>query len=118
MQGFLANGIVDFWVSPVGWALELLRDGSCVQEHEERFLPGGKYADMPWAEHAVLDFRNPEKAAWQPRPYPQTYRVTFSADYITATITNSSKGTSKTFTLQGCAPLLDMTARAATTHGV
>lgn len=109
---------MDFWASPVGWAFELLRDGNGLQEHEQRFLPGGKYADMPWAEYAVLDFRNSTKAVWQPRLNPQTYHVAFSADYTTATIANSSKGTSKTFTLQGCASPLRTTARAGSVAGV
>ncbi|KAL4742128.1 hypothetical protein BDV11DRAFT_212133 [Aspergillus similis] len=40
------NGRVDFYIPQKQWAIELLRDYDCVDEHISRFYPGGKY--FPW----------------------------------------------------------------------
>jgi hypothetical protein len=81
VQGFLAGGIVDFWVSPVGWALELLRDGIDMREHEQRFEPGGKYHNMPMGSYAVLDFRSQPAARPQLRQAASSYHFIFTNDY-------------------------------------
>jgi len=88
-KGISADGIGDFWVSPVGWALELLRDGSDLREHERRFEPGGKYHKVPIAAYAGLDFRSQEAApVAQPPPQlvPSSYHIIFNSDYSGATV--------------------------------
>jgi hypothetical protein len=86
-QVFSISGLVDFWISPVNWAIELLRDGSNLREHEKRFELGGKYYSLPMGSYAVLDFRRQGTAAFKPRRLnPDTYVVLFSADYGQATL--------------------------------
>lgn len=50
--------MVDFWVRPVDWAIELLCDGRGLKEHERRFLPGGRYSLWEFKQYALLDFRS------------------------------------------------------------
>ncbi len=88
IQGFGASGIVDFWITPVGWAIELLRDGSHMSEHERRFEEGGKYAGMPFESCAVLDFRS---QAGRPRVSGSSYQVVFAADHRRATLINQGR---------------------------
>ena len=72
----------------MGWAIELLRDGSNLREHESRFEPGGKYSTMPMGSYAVLDFRSHSSS--QPKHLSfatsNTHLVVFSSDYGQATL--------------------------------
>ncbi len=60
-QVFGAKAFVDFWVSKPGsslaWAVELLCEGDRAKEHQQRFEPGGRYADLPMTNFALIDFR-------------------------------------------------------------
>jgi len=78
--------------SPVDWAIELLRDGSNLREHESRFEPGGKYCTMPMGSFAVLDFRRQAATQLRRRSSPNTYFVLFSADYGQATLHHAMSG--------------------------
>ena len=56
-----ARGFLDFLLSPLGWGFELLRDGSNLEEHVERFGTGGAYdklvQDKVVVQYVILDFR-------------------------------------------------------------
>lgn len=99
------EGRVDFWVSPVDWAFELLRDGEGLRDHEVDFDQGGLYSRYPWGtygwdQYAVLDFRS----AAAPKPYrrpnrPNTYIIRFSDDFSTATLVKAATGEQQTYNL-------------------
>ena len=67
-RGPSSDGMVDFYIKPVKWAIECDRDGDRLPQHIGRFQPGGIY--YPWIEsgeirdYILLDFRTskPEKA--------------------------------------------------------
>lgn len=73
--GTKKGGRVDFQVRGTHWAIEIVRDGDNIDEHIERFRPGGRY--HPWLQdkeirdYAILDFR---------RSKPQIVRGRYSAD--------------------------------------
>ena len=56
-----ARGFLDFLLSPLDWGFELLRDGSKLEEHVERFGRGGAYnklvLDKVVEQYVILDFR-------------------------------------------------------------
>ena len=56
---FGAPGYLDFYVEK--WGVELVRDGDKLNEHAERFLPGGKYANIPMNNHAIINFKFSER---------------------------------------------------------
>lgn len=86
---------IDLIIVPVNWALELLRDGDDLGEHEARFKPGGHYENYGFKQYAVVDFRSfPYR---QPRPRQNaehTYFVLFeNKEYTKATVLHASTGT-------------------------
>ena len=93
--------MVDFWVSPENWAVELLRDGSDLREHELRFETGGRYHGLPMTAYAVVDFRSqPAAQPRLPRQAPNnTYFVIFAPDYSSATMTKASTGKKRRISL-------------------
>ena len=84
-----ARGFLDFLLSPLGWGFELLRDGSNLEEHVERFGIGGAYdklvQDKVVVQYVILDFRM--------KPLGQTVQanssichIVFSNGFNTATL--------------------------------
>ena len=84
-----ARGFLDFLLSPLGWGFELLRDGSNLEEHVERFGTGGAYdklvQDEVVVQYVILDFRM--------KPLPQAFQangpvchIVFSDGFDTATL--------------------------------
>ena len=61
LSGQLSGGRVDFQIKSIGWAIECVRDGDRLDDHVERFLPGGKYHSWMKSgeiqQHILLDFR-------------------------------------------------------------
>ena len=55
------DGRVDFLLKKVKWGIECVREGTRLDEHIQRFLPGGRY--YPWIEekqmsdYILIDFR-------------------------------------------------------------
>ena len=83
------------WVSSpdkaVQWALEFVRNGSDLREHERRFELGGKYYNLPHSEFTLIDFRTPGA----PRPNVRlgqvaTHFVVFEAGYKAASMFNAN----------------------------
>ncbi|CAG8704239.1 12698_t:CDS:1, partial [Racocetra fulgida] len=61
---FVSEGYLDFYVNDQrNWAIELLRDGDKLQEHQQRFQKDGRYASiLKYAkEWAIIDIRNSKK---------------------------------------------------------
>ncbi|KAG0605270.1 hypothetical protein M758_9G044700 [Ceratodon purpureus] len=87
-----ARGFLDFFLSPLGWGFELLRDGSNLEEHVLRFGPGGAYdklvKDEVVKEYVILDFRM--------KPLVQAVQgvchVVFSNDFKMATLHTFGSG--------------------------
>jgi hypothetical protein len=56
-----ATGRVDFFIPAAHWGIQLLRDGSKLAEHSERFMPGGAYGkwirDSNMGNYIILDFK-------------------------------------------------------------
>lgn len=93
MQCFDGKGYVDYWIHPVNWAAELLRDGIKLREHEQRFKEGGRYSIMPFEEYIVLDFRSDSSSRQimnaQKRMNKSTWHLCMSEDRESATLVNS-----------------------------
>jgi hypothetical protein len=59
--GKTKRGRVDFQISSLKWGIEIVREGDRIEQHIQRFQPGGKY--YPWIlsgdikKFIVLDFR-------------------------------------------------------------
>lgn len=68
-------------VQPMGWGIEILRDGKALLEHGKRFASGGAY--HPWTvgeekvikEYVMLDFRASVPAVPHPDPTPLPYHL-------------------------------------------
>jgi hypothetical protein len=61
---FGSVGYLDFYINDQrNWAIELLRDGDKLQEHQQRFQKDGRYASiLKYAkEWAIIDIRNSKK---------------------------------------------------------
>ena len=82
---------MDFWITEANWAIELLRDGSDMREHEKRFEAGGKYADMPYENFAVVDLRSPPSRSPHVRLRASSYIVIFAAGFSSATVMNGNR---------------------------
>lgn len=99
------EGRVDFWVSPLDWAFELLHDGKELPEHGGRFDLDGNYSKHPWGtygwdEYAVLDFRSASAASRSGCPGgSNAYVVCFADDFSAATLTKAATGESQTLKL-------------------
>jgi hypothetical protein len=53
-----SRGSLDFFINgDLQWGIELVRGGSKIQEHRDRFLPTGKYASLGLRQWIVVDFR-------------------------------------------------------------
>ncbi|CAG8592147.1 4995_t:CDS:2, partial [Acaulospora colombiana] len=59
---FGSVGFLDFYVNgKLCWGIELTREGNSLKVHAERFEQGGKYADIPLKDWAIIDFRHHTK---------------------------------------------------------
>jgi len=82
---FGSEGFLDFYVDgALGWGIELVREGSELKKHAERFKPDGKYSDIPMNEWAIIDFRHHTKHVRNLEPY--FWHVFYSDDYTQVTI--------------------------------
>ncbi|POM65708.1 Crinkler (CRN) family protein [Phytophthora palmivora] len=56
---FGSTGFIDFTVhcGDDFWGIELLRDGSNLDEHIDRFAPGGPYSLLELSDYCLVDFR-------------------------------------------------------------
>lgn len=54
---FGANGFLGFYIdTDLKWGVELVRGSDKLQEHSDKFKPGGKYKNIPMEEYAILNF--------------------------------------------------------------
>lgn len=92
---------LDFMITPANWALELLRDGDDLAEHEARFKPGGDYFDYGWERYAVVDFRSyPYSQPRLRKDEHNTYFVLFQDEqYTKAKLVHASTGQELAFKL-------------------
>ncbi|KAG0563070.1 hypothetical protein M758_8G001700 [Ceratodon purpureus] len=85
---FGAEGYLDYLLSPCGWGFELLRDGTNMKEHIERFEPDGIYSklleDKVVKDYVILDLRM--KPFSQPIQSSHAVHVVFSDDFNMATL--------------------------------
>ena len=55
------EGRIDFFMKSTKWGVECIREGERLQQHRERFLPGGSYWSMiergEMVQHLLIDFR-------------------------------------------------------------
>ena len=60
---FKSKGFIDFYVDGLGWAIELLREGLDMEEHNRRFESTGEYKEIVMAakETAIIDIRSKSK---------------------------------------------------------
>ncbi|KAJ6542577.1 hypothetical protein B0H19DRAFT_1267825 [Mycena capillaripes] len=89
----MKSGRIDFFITgSKQWGIEVLREGDRIDEHLDRFLPGGAYSDWitkgDLKQYVVLDFRTKS----QPRekiPNHPTYHITFTPDFQNFAIMDS-----------------------------
>lgn len=94
--GFLGDtqhGFIDFYVNDtVQWAVELLRLGSRLTEHRNRFDPiTGRYRTLPTKKHLVVDIRGPKGTDSTLPPRENLCVLYFSGDWSTCTIQMESE---------------------------
>jgi hypothetical protein len=94
--GFLGDtkhGFIDFYVNDtVQWAIELLRLGSGLTEHRNRFHPiTGKYRTLPTKKHLVVDIRGPKGIDSAVPPKENLCVLYFSGDWTTCMIQMESE---------------------------
>ncbi|KAF8448180.1 hypothetical protein BDZ91DRAFT_787040 [Kalaharituber pfeilii] len=87
------TSFLDFYLESCKWGFELVREGTLLNSHLERFIPGGRY--FPWipavlSEWLVIDFRttSPRRPRRRPRPQHQGSLVhfCFAQDYRKVTV--------------------------------
>jgi hypothetical protein len=83
--GFMKDtkrGFIDFYVNDtVQWAVELLRLGSDLTKHRDRFHPiMGKYRTLPTKKHLAVDIRGPRDINQEVSPQQDICLLYFSAD--------------------------------------
>jgi len=87
---FGSNGQLDFYVNTQKkWGIELLREGSKISEHCERFSSKGIYASIPVKEFVVIDFRSELKGARL--THPNLWTVSYSDDFSRITLKREGK---------------------------
>ena len=76
-----SRGFLDFYLDgELQWGFELLHNGEKLQGHIDRFdLVSGRYADIPLADYAVVDFYETEKGVDVCDGH--YYKVVFSQDF-------------------------------------
>jgi hypothetical protein len=81
-MGDTKRGFIDFYVNDtVQWAVELLRLGSGLTEHRNRFHPiTGKYRTLPTKKHLAVDIRGPRDINQEVSPQQDICLLYFSAD--------------------------------------
>ncbi|CAJ0761878.1 8737_t:CDS:10 [Entrophospora sp. SA101] len=82
---FGSAGFLDFYVDgELCWGIELTHEGTCLKEHAKQFEEGGKYADIPLKQWAVLDFQHYSKKV--KKLVPNFWYVFYSDDYKSVAI--------------------------------
>jgi hypothetical protein len=77
-----SRGFLDFYIDgEQQWGFELLRNGDKLQGHIDRFnLVSGRYADIPLADYAVVDFYETDTTVHVVNDQ-KYYKVVFSKDF-------------------------------------
>lgn len=89
---FASDGYIDFYVDgDLQWAIELLREGKDMRDHEKRFEPGGLYHTMhsKIRRHAILDFRMEDKQVRELRE--NFWYILYAPDYARVMIRRPDK---------------------------
>ncbi|KAF2395513.1 hypothetical protein EJ06DRAFT_534926 [Trichodelitschia bisporula] len=76
---------IDFVIPGVHWGIELLRDGTQLQEHYDRFVGEGRYTSFNFREWVVVDFRTSRPAKSLPT-CPNVLFVIFDPGFFTCVV--------------------------------
>ena len=84
-----SRGFLDFYIDgELQWGFELLRDGNKLQGHIDRFdLVSGRYADIPLADYAVVDFYETDTTV--DVNDDKYYKAVFSKDFKTIQLSHN-----------------------------
>jgi len=81
-----SDGALDYYINGKRkWAIELLREGDRMEEHEKHFLNGGIYASSKINDWLIVDFRS-ERKPIRGKSRAHFMHVCYSADFTKATI--------------------------------
>ncbi|RIA87642.1 hypothetical protein C1645_776802 [Glomus cerebriforme] len=83
---FATDGVVDFYISELQWAIELLIDGIDMKRHHERFQDGGRYSSIPIKDYIILDIRETRTVI---KAYPNTWHIIPNTDFTSFSIIKS-----------------------------
>ncbi|KAF8457045.1 hypothetical protein BDZ91DRAFT_786064 [Kalaharituber pfeilii] len=83
------TGFLDFYLESCKWGFELVREGTLLNSHLERFTPGGRY--FPWipavlSEWLVIDFRTTSPRRPRPQHQGSLVHFCFAQDYRKVTV--------------------------------
>ncbi|KAF8436136.1 hypothetical protein BGX38DRAFT_1215227 [Terfezia claveryi] len=60
---FGSRGYLDFYIDEdLQWGVEIMREGSRMAEHIDRFSPSGRYTRIPCSQWRIIDFRHHSKS--------------------------------------------------------
>jgi len=82
------RGAIDYYIdSDSKWLLEILREANDVDDHLNRFKPGGAYANFPQSDYLVVDFRRQSKGITdEEKKKDRLWVVSYSDDFKSARV--------------------------------
>ncbi|CAG8753394.1 7276_t:CDS:1 [Ambispora leptoticha] len=89
---FGSSGFLDFYINGwLKWGVELMREGRRMGDHVSRFMPTGRYKQIPLSEWAIIDFRHNSLRPDFKTLNPNIWYALYADDYSTMTIIRYGK---------------------------
>ncbi|KAF8426729.1 hypothetical protein EV426DRAFT_592582 [Tirmania nivea] len=82
---FGSRGYLDFYIDgDLRWGVEIMREGSRMAEHVDRFSPSGRYTRIPCSQWRIIDFRHHSKSPGELEE--NVFYALYSSDYREITV--------------------------------